>query len=160
MLAVSSARGFTLIEALIASALIATALVTLSYVVATGVAQTSSSRRSVMALVLAQSKLEELRALPFRFAADGSRVDSEELAASPPSTLTEDRDGWVELLDRFGDAANDRQPMHYRRRWAVVPFTAFDLDTLVLQVCVFYSGGAARAATADVCLSSIRTRTP
>jgi hypothetical protein len=160
MLPLSDTRGFSLIEALIASALVASAVVTLAHLVATGVAQTSSARRSILALILAQSKLEELRSAPFLFTADGSRVDGDALVRSPEAALTEDADGWVEELDRFSDAVTDRQPLYFRRRWAVRPLWDGDVDTLVLQVCVFAPGAVRRDAVAEACVSSIRTRKP
>jgi hypothetical protein len=64
------------------------------------------------------------------------------------------------LLDRFGGAATDRQPMQYRRRWAVRPLRPLDVDTLALQVCVFAAGREARGDLADACVSGIRTRKP
>jgi hypothetical protein len=160
MPSLSDTRGFSLIEALIAAALVASAVVTLAHLVAAGAAQTTAARRSISALVLAQSKLEELRSAPFLFAADGSRVDGPALARSPEASLVEDVDGWMEALDRFGDAATDRQPLHFLRRWAVRPLRDGDIDSLVLQVCVFASDAVRRDAVADACVSSIRTRKP
>src|SRR5262245_36266331 len=140
MSALTSDRGFTLIETLLALAVLAGALVTLGQLIATGAAQASAARRTTTALVLAQSKLDELRALPFRFAVDGSRVDSAALAVSADTSLTEDVAGWIEALDRFGAVVNDRRLLHYRRRWSVRLLNGIDVDTLVLQVCVLGPG--------------------
>lgn len=156
----SSVRGFSLIEALLASALIAGAVASLAAVVTTAASQTVAARRTLTALVLAQAKLEELRAIPFRFGADGSRADGEALARSPASALIEDHEGWVEDLDRFGGPVNDRQPPHYRRRWAVTSYVPFDVDALVLQVCVFPSGNSRVGSMAEACVSAIRVRRP
>jgi Tfp pilus assembly protein PilV len=151
--------GFTLLEALIATLLLAGALVTLAHVVATGARQTTSMRRTIAAVVIAQSKLEELRALPWRFNAGGARLSSAALALSPPDSLIVDRAGWVETLDRFGVASDARQPQVYRRRWSIAEW-AGDPDTLVLQVCVFESSNTAVASAPGACVSAVRTRKP
>jgi Tfp pilus assembly protein PilV len=154
-----ASEGFTLLEALIASLLLAGALATLAHVVGTGVVQTTSMRRTMAALVLAQSKLEELRALTWRFDADGSRASSNALVASPAGSLSADHAGWVETLDRFGVASAARQPQMYRRRWSIAQWGP-DPDTLVLQVCVFESSDNAVAPAPQACVSTIRTRRP
>lgn len=153
-------RGLSLIEALIASALIATALVALSHLLAIATTQTTAARRTMTALVLAQSKLEALRSLPWRFAADGSRTSSEALALSPASSLVDDAGGWYEELDRFGSAFVEGRPRQYRRRWAIARLSPMDEDTLVLQVCVFAPGVGGPDAAADACVAAVRTRKP
>ena len=115
-------------------------------------------RRTMAALVLAQSKLEELRALPWRFAPDGTRVSSGALSPSPGNSLTVDQVGWVDALDRFGASSGVRQPQTYRRRWSIAQW-GMDPDTLVLQVCVFESSEAAVAATAGACGRASHTKT-
>lgn len=152
--------GFTLVEALIASVLVAGALVTLAHLISAGVTQSHSMRRTLTSLVLAQSKLEELRALPWRFAADEMRISSAALAASPAGSLAGDVGGYVEALDRFGAVADERRPETYRRRWSIAQWPTPNPDTLVLQVCVFSSSAAGAAAAADACVAAIRTRKP
>jgi hypothetical protein len=151
-------RGFSLIEALIASLLIAIAVVGLAHLVTVGVAQAFTTRQSATSLTLAQSKLEELRGLTWRFDADGTRVSSPQLAAAPPSALSQDHDGYVEKLDRFGAPGPPDEAPHYRRRWAIAPLDALDADTLVLQVCVSSIGAAGGPAV--VCVWTLRTRKP
>ena len=151
-------RGFALIEALIASLLIAIAVVGLAHLVTVGVAQAFTTRQSATALTLAQAKLEELRGLPWRFDADGTRISSPRLAASPLSALVQDHDGYVEKLDRFGAPGSPDEAAHYRRRWAIAPLDGVDADTLKLQVCVSSIGAAGRPAV--VCVWTLRTRKP
>ena len=151
-------RGFSLIEALMASLLVAIAVVGLAHLLAIGVAQTFTTRQSATALTLAQAKLEQLRSLVWRFDADGSRVSSAHLALSPALTLFQDHDEYLEKLDRFGAPGPPDQAPHYRRRWAITPLDPLDADTLVLQVCVS-SIGVGGGAT-DACVWTLRTRTP
>jgi Tfp pilus assembly protein PilV len=55
------ARGFSLVETVLAIALLTGALVTLAQLVAAGVHTTAAARYRTMATMLAQQKLEELR---------------------------------------------------------------------------------------------------
>jgi len=151
-------RGFALIEALIAALLVATAVAGLTHLVTVGLAQSSRTRQSTTALTLAQAKLEELRSLTWHFDAGGARVSSAELAASPPRTLTQNLDGWVERLDRFGAPGAPEAATHYWRRWAIALVAGADIDTLVLQVCVFTTARPGDAA--DACTWTVRTRKP
>ena len=151
-------RGFALVEALIAALLVATAVVGLTQLVTVGLAQSLRTRQSETALTLAQAKLEELRSLAWLFDAGGGRVSSPQLGTSPPTTLVQDVDGWVETLDRFGAAGAPVDVTHYRRRWAIGLLDAADLDTLVLQVCVFTDGRP--GVIADACVWTVRTRKP
>jgi type II secretory pathway pseudopilin PulG len=151
-------RGFALIEALVAALLVATAVAGLTHLVTLGLAQSSRTRQSTVALTLAQAKLEELRALAWLFDFDGARVSSAELSTSPPATLTQNVDGWFEQLDRSGASGAPDDVTHYWRRWAIAPADAADDDTLRLQVCVCTSvrpGGAT-----DACVWALRTRKP
>jgi len=151
-------RGFSLIEALVASLLVAIAVVGLAHLVTVGVAQAFMTRQSATALTLAQAKLEQLRGLEWRFDVKGARVGSAQLETSPPSALLEDHDGYVEALDRFGTLSPPGETPHFRRRWAIAPLTAPDPDTLRLQVCVYSTGRP--GAAADICVWTVRTRKP
>jgi type II secretory pathway pseudopilin PulG len=152
-----SARGFALIEALIAALLIAIAVAGLSHLVTVGLAQSLRTQQSTAAFVLAQAKLEELRGLTWRFNIDGTRASSAALAATPPDTLTQNIAGWVERLDRFGAPGAPDALTHYWRRWAITLIDAADPDTLLLQVCVVTN---AAGAAADSCIWTARTRQP
>ena len=151
------ARGFALLEALIAALLVATAVVSLTHLVTVALAQSSRTRQTATALTLAQAKLEDLRGLTWQFDPGGNRVSSAELNVSPPSTLLQDLDGWVDRLDRFG-APSALEAALYWRRWAIAPVDAADPDTLVLQVCVFTNGQP--GTVAEACVWALRTRKP
>jgi hypothetical protein len=151
-------RGFALVEALIAALIVATAVVGLAHLVTVSLAQALRARQSATALTVAQAKLEDLRGLAWHFDAGGVRVSSAELAFSPPTALTENLDGWLDRLDRFGAPGAPEEDTHYWRRWAVLPADAADQDTLVLQVCVFTRVRPGDAA--DACSWALRTRQP
>jgi len=157
-----SCSGFSLLEALIATVLLASAVVGLAHLVTLGAAQTRSSRHASTALVMAQSRLEQLRALGWTYSADGTRISSPALAPSPARSLFEDRAGWVDYLDMFGVPVTEASgTANYRRRWAVSRVSAAEEDTLQLQVCVFaFRRGRDPDAIADACVSTIRTRKP
>jgi type II secretory pathway pseudopilin PulG len=154
----SHLRGFALVEALVAALIVATAVVGLTHLVTVSLAQSLRTRQSTAALTLAQAKLEDLRGLAWHFDGNGARVSSVDLAFSPATTLTENVDGWLDRLDRFGAPGAPDDGTHYWRRWAVLPVDAADHDTLVLQVCVFTSVRPGEAA--DACTWALRTRKP
>jgi hypothetical protein len=151
--------GFSVLESLIAAALVASALVALVRVATLGAYQAHATHHATAAILLAQAKLEQLRALPWTYDASGGPVSSPQLALSPPRTLVEDVSGWFEALNRFGAVRADGEAVHYRRRWRVTAVTGMDAHTLTLQVCV-----GARATglegMPEACVSAIRTRTP
>ena len=62
LLALSDTRGFSLLEALIASAILAAALLSLAQLIAFAVRTTAAAGRMTDAALLAAQKLEELRA--------------------------------------------------------------------------------------------------
>jgi hypothetical protein len=137
----NTVRGFTLIEAVVAATLIATALVALAHLVAVGTRQAARNRHDLAALVAAQGKLEQLRAVIWRFTdpRDG-------LTPSPPRSLLEDAAGFV-------DAAGT-----YVLRWAMLPIDVADANTLVLQACAYVARAPDQPPAA--CVATIRTREP
>jgi hypothetical protein len=160
MMTYGDSRGVALLEALIACMLMATALAALVHLVTRATTQSLAMRRSATALVLAQAKLEELRALPWRYDAAGAPISSPLLDISPPATLANTVDGWMEVLDRFGDPVDEEEGAGFERRWSVARFEDGDANTLVLQVCVFIRDGAPAGRLGDACVQSIRTRKP
>ena len=160
MMAHWSARGFALLEALIACMLMATAVAALVHLVMLATTQSLAMRRSATAVVLAQAKLEELRGLLWGYDEAGVPIGSPQLDTSPPSTLTNSIDGWMEVFDRFGDPVDEEEAAGFERRWSIGRFNAADPDTLVLQVCVFVRDGAPAGVLADACVQAIRTRQP
>jgi Tfp pilus assembly protein PilV len=60
----ASTRGFTLVEAVVATAVMVAIVATVAHVVLMAAAQSTAARQDLQAVVMAQSKLEELRAWP------------------------------------------------------------------------------------------------
>jgi hypothetical protein len=159
----TTARGFTLVEALIASLLVASAIVALAHLVALGAEQSLGSRRATSAWTIAQSKVEQLRLEEFTYDADGSRVTGPGLAMSPAQSLEADTSGFVDYVDAFGVAVAPDGVIapDYARRWRISTLDPGNADTLVLHACVFVvRGPAVRDVMPAACSSGIRTRKP
>ena len=122
-------RGFTLVETIIAAALVATAL-------GVGARQSADNRRQFTAVLDAQTKLEELRAMPWRIGVDG-------LQPSAPDALTRDVAGFYDEVHG------------YVRRWAITALTPDIPGVVALRVCVFAD---ATRVTPEACVRSVRAR--
>jgi Tfp pilus assembly protein PilV len=153
---IKAASGFSFLEALIAAALVAGAIATLAHLVMRAAEQTSRSEQATVAAVLAQAKLEELRAMAFRYEMNGNRVDDPALAPSAPNTLVDDSPPHVEALDRFGQAVEAGAVPAYVRRWSIAT-APLDPDTLILAACV---APTAAKGPSDACVWGIRVRRP
>lgn len=134
-------HGFTLVEALVAATLVATAVVVLAHLAAIGTRQSAQNRRTLTALVAAQGKLEQLRAVVWSYTDGGGG-----LTPSPPRSLVQDYAGFV---DEAGDMV---------LRWLVAAVEPSDPNTMILQVCAYTSHHADRPP--EACVSTIRTRRP
>ena len=79
--------GFSIIEVLVATGLLATALVSLAQVFAIAQATNGAARNSTLTMVLAEQKLEQLRALQYTFDRVGLPIQdtSTDLAVYPPA---------------------------------------------------------------------------
>jgi type II secretory pathway pseudopilin PulG len=147
--------GFSLLEVMVATGLLVTALVSLAQLFVISTRSNIGSHNTTYAAVLAQQKLEELRALDWGYDTQGlplsdtttnTTVSPETptggtgLSPSPSSTLQQNTAGWVDFVDSFGNklgtGANPPQNAIYTRRWSVTPMPTNPNNTLVLQVLV------------------------
>jgi prepilin-type N-terminal cleavage/methylation domain-containing protein len=112
-------RGFSLIEALVASLVLSIGMAGVLPLVFASVRATRAARDTSMATWLAWQKVEELRA-------------PVELALSPSGTLATDTAGYVEYLDQFGVLSD--APAPYTRRWLIEPAGATATLRLVVSV--------------------------
>ena len=150
----SDERGFSLIEALIATGILAVSLVSLAGLFGLAIRSNIAARSTTTATVLAQQKLEELRALPWTG-----------LNQSPANALEENTPGVVDYVDQFGEArgggADRPADAIYTRRWAIEPLPSAP-DTLAIQVRVMRTDahGAVGRVPEEARLTTARTRKP
>jgi type II secretory pathway pseudopilin PulG len=176
--------GFSLIEALVAAGLLAVALVTLCELFVAAMRTSLDSRSTTFATVLAQQKVEELRALTWGFDPMGipitdtttnTAVDPAQpfggtgLSSSPASALQRNTPGFTDYVDRFGHTlgggASPPPNTAYTRRWSIEPVISSPGNTVVIQVLVtprFERGaaedGAVRRLAGEARLVAVRTR--
>lgn len=151
-----SDAGFSLIEVLIATLLLATSLTTLAQLFALSTRSNQDARSTTYAAILAQQKIEELRALTWGYDPSGlpiSDVSSDTtvspetpaggtgLSPSPAGSLGANTNGYVDYIDQFGKKLGGGMaaPANtvYVRRWSVEPLPSNPNNTLILQVLVF-----------------------
>ncbi len=147
-------RGFSLLEALIASVILVVALVSLAHLFGLAIRSNIAARSTTTATVLAQQKLEELRGLTWTG-----------LRQSPANALQENAPGFVDYVDQFGETreggADPPAGAIYTRRWAIDPLPA-GADTMVIQVRVMRTAlrGAVDRLPEEARLITVRTRKP
>lgn len=155
------ARGFTLVETLIAIGLLVTAVAGLSQLFAQCVRLTKDSGQFGVALVGAQDKLEWFRALRYAYDAAGAALTDARLGPSPKTTLSEDVDGFVDWLDATGETRAEARGAEYVRRWRITEIAADEPSAIVIDVCVFGIRALRRDPfDAEACLSTARVRQP
>ena len=151
-----AARGFSVIEVLIAVALLSVGVLGGVQLVAMSMQAMAAARSQNLTAVLASARLEDLRGLTFEFDDLGmASTDLQtDLSVTPRSSagggltaggsITASVDGYVDHLDGRGawvrggpavppDAA-------YTRRWSIAPSVAAP-DSLVLEVLVYPVAG-------------------
>jgi type II secretory pathway pseudopilin PulG len=154
-----SARGFSLLETLIATGLIVTAVAGLAQLFALSVRFTRDAGQFGVALVAAQDKLESLRSLAFSYDEDGEPLTHPALRPSPVGTLAADVGGQVDWLDEGGRVLDAAGGAAFVRRWRVSDITVDAPDAIVIDVCVYRVPGVNAAPEhADACLATIRVR--
>ena len=160
MLSPSSARGFTLVETLVATGILVTALAGVAQFFVLGSHLTRQAGASGIALVAAQDKLESLRGQAFTYDPSGLEATAAALEPSPQSSLSEDTDPYVDWLDDYGQARDSPDDAVLTRRWRITSLGETTPDAIAIEVCVFRMPGARDPKGADACLSTIRTRQP
>lgn len=174
--------GFSLVETTVAAGLLTASLISLAQLLDLAVRNNVDSRAVTYATVLAQQKLEELRALTWGFdtqglpiadtttdtAANPSRpTGGTGLSSSPSGSLDENTSGFVDYVDRFGDklggGAAPPAGALYTRRWSIQPLPQDPGNGLIIQVLVKRTAvatGLVRPGRllADARLVTVRTR--
>jgi prepilin-type N-terminal cleavage/methylation domain-containing protein len=150
-----SESGFSLVEVMVATTLLAVGLVSLAQLFAVAAANNTNAHNSTFAAVLAEQKMEQLRALAWGFDPVGLPISDSTtntaaqpetstggtgLSPSPDTSLVENTPGYVDYVDRFGNilGGGSTAPSGtvYVRRWSVEPLPTNPNNTLILQVLV------------------------
>jgi prepilin-type N-terminal cleavage/methylation domain-containing protein len=174
------ARGFTLLEVVIALSILCVAVLTVAQLLGLGAEGMAVSRAQVMSATLASARLEQLRALVFDFDDDGVRLTDlttdvsardpatggRGLAAAGTDSLATSTPGLVDYLDAHGrwvgNGALPPADAVFIRRWSVDPFDGSP-DALAIQVLVrpVSQGTAAsiRRGRAETRLATVVVRT-
>ena len=136
-----SARGFSIVELLIATTIVVTGVCGLAQLFVLALAANVQAEQTTRATVLARQKIEQLRAEPF------------DVPRSPPDALRRDAPGFFDVVDET-----------YIRRWSVETLPV-DVETVVLQVVVVherrrnaFAVARMRNGVGDVRLLPVRTR--
>jgi type II secretory pathway pseudopilin PulG len=147
--------GFSLVEVMVATGLLVTALVSLAELFVISTRSNIGSHNTTYAAVLAEQKLEELRALAWGYDTQGLPLSDTTtntalspetptggtgLSPSPSSSLGSNTPGYVDYVDAFGNklGTGGTPPAKaiYTRRWSITPLPTNPNNTLVLQVLV------------------------
>lgn len=147
--------GFSIIEVLVATGLLATALIALAQLFAIATATNQAARNSTLTMMLAEQKIEQLRALQYTFDRAALPVQDTEtdLAVYPPAatggkglsphtdnTLQANTDGYVDYLDPWGRTLGGGTVIPdntaFIRRWSVEPLPTNPNNVIILQVLV------------------------
>jgi type II secretory pathway pseudopilin PulG len=156
----SSARGFTLVETLIATGVLVTAIAGLAQLFALSVRFTRDSGQFGAALVAAQDKLESLRSLNFTYDDNGNVITDPRLTPSPVTSLGENLPSYVDWLDSSGAVVRERGAV-FVRRWRISEISSDDPGAIAIDVCVFTTPAVNRYPIhADACLATVRVRQP
>ena len=150
-----SEAGFSIIEVMVATGLLASALVALAQLFAIAQSTNAAARTSTLTMLLAEQKIEQLRALQYTFDRAGLPVQDTEtdLAVYPPAatggkglsphtdnTLQANTNGYVDYLDPYGRTLGGGTVIPdgtaFIRRWSVEPLPTNPNNVIILQVLV------------------------
>lgn len=147
-------------ETVVAISILVTTLAGVAQLFLLGTQLTQRSSASGLALVAAQDKLESLRAQAFTYDPGGISVTAPMIQPSPPTSLAEDTEPYVDWLDVDGVPQESAEGAILIRRWRISSLGATTPDAIAIEVCVFRMPASADPRGADACLSTIRTRQP
>ncbi|HZM96161.1 MAG TPA: hypothetical protein VFB92_22215 [Vicinamibacterales bacterium] len=165
----SGEAGTTLVEVLIATVIMATGILTMSQMFLTSTMTNRGARNDTFATVLAEQKIEQLRALAWGFDVQGLPVSDftsdisvepmttdggTGLQPSPASTLQTNTNGYVDHVSATGQIVGNGAVAPgiaaYTRRWSVEPLPTNPNNTLIIQVVVIPNRMQGQGAAATV----------
>jgi len=141
--------GFSLVEVLVATAVVSVGVASLAQLFTVSARARRSAHATTITLLLAQQKMEELRA-------DGAGS-----APSPPGALSANTQDYFDHVDRNGLSLGGSPSMPpptgavYVRRWAIEPLAGSAGSAVVLKVLVLELTGSGQTSE-----GSGITRTP
>jgi hypothetical protein len=177
----SGEKGSSLVEALIAALIMTTGVATMAQLFAVATSTNAAARRNTVAVVLAEQKLEQLRALTWAYDAAGTPVEDlttdtttipessggTGLQASPASSLLQNTAGFVDHVDSNGriiGSGTQIPPLAvYTRRWSIERISASADSALIIQVLVTTPTSVAtsgRGLRGDARVATIKARKP
>ena len=161
------ASGFSLAEVVICAGLLVTVASGVSQLVSMAVRASDAARTRTFATLLADQRMEQLRALAWGaesdvttdLSTDPPTASGRGLQSSAAGTLTSNVPPYVDYLtsegEWIGNGATPPDGAVYTRRWSVRQLDSDPNHTLILEVLVSRAGGASNH---DVRLLSVRLR--
>ena len=153
VLSLRDARGFTLIETVVATAVLITALAGVAQLLVMSAQWSRHAGATNAALIAAQAKIEAFRAALFTVAADGTPLTDPLLQLTPSNTLDANVEPYVDWLDQSGGTVSGVTNAAWARRWRIAAI-ASNPDAISIEVCVH----RVYAVEAEACLATLRTR--
>jgi Tfp pilus assembly protein PilV len=161
--------GFSLIEVMISIGLLTTVSIGVAQLMALSVRANYAARGATSTTGLAEQKMEQLRALMWGFATDGTGLPVSDttsnlsvtpatatgrgLNPSPSNSLYQNTAGYCDFLDLngtwVGTGSVAPAGAAYVRRWAIIPLPTNPNNTLILQVMVTPLSSDAWAPASD-----------
>src|SRR5438128_4174621 len=151
----ADASGFSLLEVLMATSIMVVAVASLAQLFVLSTSRNASAKNTTFASVLAQQKMEQLRALTWGFDTLGlpttdTTTDTtifpeapggSGLSPSPINTLQQNVVGFVDYVDGKGQSLGGAAAVPpitaaYIRRWMIEPLPTNPNNTIVIQVLV------------------------
>ena len=164
----STDGGSTLVEALVATLVVTSGVVAMAELVRVATASNTLARSSTVAGILAEQKIEQLRALAWEFDLAGVPVsdlstDTTVVPESPtggtglgvsPRSLQQNTPGFVDHVDGggaiVGRGVQAPTSAVYTRRWSIEPLSSSSGHVLLIQVLVTRSRDRGRADQGSV----------
>lgn len=151
----SAESGFSLVEVLVASVVLMVGLIAVAQMFVISTNTNREARRVTTTAIMAQQKIEQLRALAWGFDDFGLPISdySSNVSVTPPTStggsgllpspanaLTTSTTGFVDYLDEYGawvgTGTTPPPAAIYVRRWSIEPLPTNPNNTLVFQVAV------------------------
>jgi prepilin-type N-terminal cleavage/methylation domain-containing protein len=173
------AKGFSLLEVLVALAILAAAVWSIAQVTVYTARSSELSRRLTLGTELAAEKLNQLRSLAWSIDQSGLPITDEQtdvtvyperpaggmgLRPSPSDALDRNTAGYCDFLDAqgrpLGGGVTPPVAASFVRRWSVIPLAASPANALLLQVRLL-SPEAARQGSSEasaITLTTVRSR--